>query len=69
MAGLIEAEGLEWEKSKKFALIVGGFIGTLFSNVTSLRVCGSANYPSHYPSHNPTALTLDVQHDALQSCF
>jgi hypothetical protein len=38
MAGFIEAEGLEWEKSKKFALIVAGFIGTLFSNVTSLRV-------------------------------
>jgi GDP-mannose transporter len=38
MAGLVEAEGLEWEKSKKFALIVFGFIGTLFSNVTSLRV-------------------------------
>ena len=39
MAGFIEAEGLEWGKSKKFALIVFGFIGTLFSNVTSLRVC------------------------------
>ena len=38
MSGLIEAEGLEWGKSKKFALIVFGFIGTLFSNVTSLRV-------------------------------
>lgn len=38
MAGFIEAEGLEWDKSKKFALIVAGFIGTLFSNVTSLRV-------------------------------
>ncbi len=38
MAGFIEAEGLEWGKSKKFALIVAGFIGTLFSNVTSLRV-------------------------------
>ncbi|BDA41519.1 GDP-fucose transporter 1 [Coccomyxa sp. Obi] len=37
MAGFIEAEGLEWGKSKKFALIVAGFIGTLFSNVTSLR--------------------------------
>jgi len=63
MAGVIEAEGLEWEKSKKFALIVAGFIGTLFSNVTSLRVCGSAT--SHHPSHNPTARTFNMQHDAL----
>ena len=39
MAGFITAEGLEWGKSKKFALIVFGFIGTLFANVTSLRVC------------------------------
>ena len=38
MSGFIQAEGLEWGKSKKFALIVFGFIGTLFSNVTSLRV-------------------------------
>ena len=47
MAGFIEAEGLEWGKSKKFALIVFGFIGTLFSNVTSLRVrvCGPCPKP------------------------
>ena len=38
VAGVLEAEPLEWEKSKKFALIVFGFIGTLFANVTSLRV-------------------------------
>ena len=38
VAGVVDAEPLEWEKSKKFALIVFGFIGTLFSNVTSLRV-------------------------------
>lgn len=38
VAGVLEAENLEWEKSKKFALIVFGFIGTLFANVTSLRV-------------------------------
>ncbi|CAL5222546.1 g4924 [Coccomyxa viridis] len=37
VAGVVDAEPLEWEKSKKFALIVFGFIGTLFSNVTSLR--------------------------------
>ena len=28
VAGVLEAENLEWEKSKKFALIVFGFIGT-----------------------------------------
>lgn len=44
MAGFIEAEGLEWGKSKKFALIVAGFIGTLFSNVTSLRVGPDPHY-------------------------
>ena len=38
VAGVLECESLEWEKSKKFALIVFGFIGTLFANVTSLRV-------------------------------
>ena len=38
IAGVVDAEPLEWEKAKKFALIVFGFIGTLFSNVTSLRV-------------------------------
>ena len=38
LAGLVDAEPLEWEKSKKFALIVFGFIGTLFSNVTALQV-------------------------------
>ena len=38
VAGVVDAEPLEWEKSKKFALIVFGFIGTLFANVTSLRV-------------------------------
>ncbi len=38
LAGVVDAEPLEWEKSKKFALIVFGFIGTLFSNVTSLQV-------------------------------
>jgi solute carrier family 35 len=38
VAGVVEAEPLEYEKAKKFALIVFGFIGTLFSNVTALRV-------------------------------
>ena len=38
MAGAVEAEPLTVEKSKKFALIVFGFIGTLFASVTSLRV-------------------------------
>ena len=37
-AGAVEAEPLSWGKSKKFALIVFGFIGTLFSSVTSLKV-------------------------------
>ena len=46
VAGVVDAEPLEWEKSKKFALIVFGFIGTLFSNVTSLRV-------SQILLHNP----------------
>ena len=36
--GAVEAEPLSWSKSKKFALIVFGFIGTLFSSVTSLKV-------------------------------
>ena len=39
VTGAVEAEPLEPEKAKKFALIVFGFIGTLFSSVTSLRVC------------------------------
>lgn len=38
LAGMVDAEPLEWEKSKKFALIVFGFIGTLFSNITALQV-------------------------------
>lgn len=38
VSGAVEAEELHWDKSKKFALIVFGFIGTLFSSVTSLRV-------------------------------
>jgi hypothetical protein len=38
VAGVVECEPLEYEKSKKFALIVFGFIGTLFANVTALRV-------------------------------
>ena len=37
-SGVVEAEPLSWGKSKKFALIVFGFIGTLFSSVTSLKV-------------------------------
>ncbi|CAL5224035.1 g6656 [Coccomyxa viridis] len=37
LAGMVDAEPLEWEKSKKFALIVFGFIGTLFSNITALQ--------------------------------
>lgn len=36
--GTVEAETLKWDKCKKFALIVFGFIGTLFASVTSLRV-------------------------------
>ena len=40
VAGMVDAEPLEWEKSKKFAFIVFGFIGTLFANVTALRVNG-----------------------------
>ena len=35
---IVEAEELQWGKAQKFALIVFGFIGTLFSSVTSLRV-------------------------------
>jgi len=38
VAGAVEAEPLSWNKSKKFALIVFGFIGTLFASVTSLKV-------------------------------
>lgn len=38
VAGAVEAEPLCWAKSKKFALIVFGFIGTLFASVTSLKV-------------------------------
>jgi len=37
VAGAVEAEPLSWNKSKKFALIVFGFIGTLFASVTSLK--------------------------------
>eukprot|EP00884_Botryococcus_braunii_P013739 jgi/Botrbrau1/22366/Bobra.0002s0043.1 len=37
LARLVECEPLEYEKSKKFALIVFGFIGTLFANVTALK--------------------------------
>lgn len=44
IAGVVDAEPLEWSKSKKFALIVFGFIGTLFSNVTSLRVSDPASW-------------------------
>lgn len=36
--GQVECEGLQWAKAQKFALIVLGFIGTLYSNVTSLKV-------------------------------
>lgn len=36
--GQVECEGLQWGKAQKFALIVLGFIGTLYSNVTSLKV-------------------------------
>lgn len=36
--GAVEAEPLQYEKAKKFALIVFGFIGTLFASVTSLKV-------------------------------
>ena len=36
--GQVECEGLQWTKAQKFALIVLGFIGTLYSNVTSLKV-------------------------------
>ena len=39
-AGQVECEALQWTKCQKFALIVFGFIGTLYSNVTSLKVCG-----------------------------
>ena len=38
-AGQVECEALQWTKCQKFALIVFGFIGTLYSNVTSLKVC------------------------------
>jgi hypothetical protein len=38
VGGVVEAEPLSWNKSKKFALIVFGFIGTLFASVTSLKV-------------------------------
>ena len=38
-AGAVECEPLQTEKAKKFALIVFGFIGTLFASVTSLKVC------------------------------
>lgn len=55
MAGFLEAEGLEWEKSKKFALIVFGFIGTLFSNVTSLRV---STPPAELPLNPCTAYAI-----------
>jgi GDP-mannose transporter len=36
-AGVVECEPLEAGKARKFALIVVGFIGTLFANVTALR--------------------------------
>lgn len=45
-AGVVEAEPLSWGKSKKFALIVFGFIGTLFASVTSLKVQPATVPPS-----------------------
>ena len=36
--GSVEAEPLAWDKSQKFALIVSGFIGTLFASIKSLQV-------------------------------
>ena len=36
-AGVVECEKLEKAKAKKFALIVFGFIGTLFANVSTLK--------------------------------
>lgn len=35
--GVVECEKLEKTKAKKFALIVFGFIGTLFANVSTLK--------------------------------
>ncbi|KAK9846459.1 hypothetical protein WJX81_004321 [Elliptochloris bilobata] len=48
----VECERLQWIKIQKFALIVFGFIGTLYSNVTSLKyvpvdtiICFRASIP------------------------
>lgn len=38
VAGAVEAEPLCFVKAKEFALIVFGFIGTLFASVTALKV-------------------------------
>ena len=45
VAGVVEAEPLQAEKARKFALIVFGFIGTLFASVTSLKVSFQAKCP------------------------
>lgn len=34
----VDAEELEWGKAKEFLLVVLGFIGTLYSNMTVLKV-------------------------------
>ena len=40
-AGAVEAEPLTLAKARPFAVIVFGFIGTLYSNITSLKARAS----------------------------
>lgn len=38
VAGAVDVEGLEWEKAKKFMILVIGFVAILFTNVKALEL-------------------------------
>lgn len=44
-AGAVEAEPLTLAKARPFAVIVFGFIGTLYSNITSLKARAAPGRP------------------------
>lgn len=55
-AGVVDAEPITLRKARPFAVIVFGFIGTLYSNITALKVspmpgCPMPHQRLYYQSH------------------
>eukprot|EP00198_Chlamydomonas_reinhardtii_P002048 XP_001691384.1 sugar nucleotide transporter [Chlamydomonas reinhardtii] len=55
--GWIKVDKLEWDKVQKFALVVGGFLGTLFANIKVLQY---ANVETFITFRSSTPLLLSV---------